>query len=307
VLPAAVRAGWSPSSAAANCAGCHGADARPIYDSYPLWPGFYGSVLDTFFHDKIGRTELGKYRAFLAGPAKTGLYRSLVFPPGSPTTPYLNPKLIKHGVEQVNAKAFPYLPNTRLGMALTELNRQRIFRKLAAAPGFQAHEKDILAELLECPGAPRPDRGTVRAVRTALYAENDARLKRLGGQPDDPAISIFGMEELKFVHALAELDDIAKRAGADRSDWSMAMEPNSAAYFDGILSGMLGQRSYYLKEDLIYELLGDLQVVDPRILKYSSGYLAFADLGYPFGNRPDLKLAIKACPLLTGGRAAKPV
>lgn len=306
VLPAAQRAGWSPSPAAANCAGCHGADARPLYDSYPLWPGFYGSVLDTFFRDKIGRAELKKFRAFLAGPAKTGVYRDLVFRPGSPTSPYLNPKLARNHSVEVDPKAFPFLPNTRLGMALTELNRARIYRKLASAPGFAAHEKDILAELLECPGAPRPSRQTVRTVSAALEAENDARLKRLGGQPNDPAVSIFGMEELKFVHALAELDDIATRAGADRSDWSMALEPNSASYFDGILSGMVGQRSYYLKEDLIYELLGHLDLTQPKFIRYSDSYGAFTDLGYAFGHRPDLKLAIKACPLLTGDHGRRP-
>ena len=305
ILPAAKAAGWAPSPEAANCAGCHGADARPIYDSYPLWPGFYGSVLDTFFRDHIGRTELKKYRAFLAGPAKTGVYTSLIWRPGSPTTPYLDPKRVRHGHVEVDPKAFPFLPNTRLGMALTELNRARIYRKLAAAPLYAAHEKEILAELLECPGARRPSRTTVRAIETALDTENTARLTRLGGQPSDPAIAIFGMEELKFVHALAELDDVARRAGADRADWSMAMEPNSASYFDGILSGMLGQRSYYLKEDLIYEILGHLSDREPRFQPYSQAYLAFHDLGYPFGDRPDLPTAIKACPLLTGIPAAR--
>jgi hypothetical protein len=109
------------------------------------------------------------------------------------------------------------------------------------------------------------------------------------------------MEELKFIHALAEIDDVAARAGADRTDWSMAMEPKSAAYFDGILSGMVGQRSYYLKEDLIYELLGHLDQREPAFIRYSIGYSAFAALGYPFGNRPDLRTAVRACPLLTGG------
>ena len=119
------------------------------------------------------------------------------------------------------------------------------------------------------------------------------------------AIQIFGMEELKFVHALAEIDDVAARAGADRADWSMALEPKSASYFDGILSGMVGQRSYYLKEDLIYEMLGHLDLREPAFIRYSAAYGAFTKLGYPFGDRPDLELAIKGCPLLTGVRAPR--
>ena len=48
LLPAAERRAWRPSAADAKCERCHGADPRPIFDSYPLWPGFYGSVQDTF-------------------------------------------------------------------------------------------------------------------------------------------------------------------------------------------------------------------------------------------------------------------
>jgi hypothetical protein len=63
------------------------------------------------------------------------------------------------------------------------------------------------------------------------------------------------MQELQFVRELAEIDSVAKRAGVDRSDWSMALEPGSLAFFDGVLSGISDGGSYYLKEDLIFELL----------------------------------------------------
>lgn len=304
VLPAAQRAGWSPPAAAADCASCHGADARPIYDSYPLWPGFYGSVLDTFFHDRLGRAELAKYRAFLAGPAKTGVYSELIFQRGSRTSPYFDPRRMTSAFE-VDPRAFAWLPNTRLGMALTELNRARIYRKLAAAPLYAAHEKDILGELLECPGSPRPPPGAYHATLLALRAENAARLKRLGGRPSDPHQSVYGMEELKFVRELTELNDVAVRAGADRSDWSMAMEPNALSYFDGVLSGIERGRSYYEKEDLIFEILEHLGDRNPALKPYFVSYAAYSDQGYPFGNRPDLGVALKACPLLTGARVTR--
>src|SRR5262249_28814271 len=56
VLPAAVAREPALGEAARDngranppeCLHCHGSDPRPLFESYPLWPGFYGSVRDTF-------------------------------------------------------------------------------------------------------------------------------------------------------------------------------------------------------------------------------------------------------------------
>ncbi len=145
LLPAAERSGWRPSPEAANCARCHGADPRPVFDSYPLWPGFYGSEQDTFPRDRIGAKEHGNYKKFLAGAAKTGVYQGLIFPAGSPVSPYLDPRSFHPDMVEAPAEPLPFLPNTRLGMALTELNRQRIYRKLSEGKDFAANEKQMLA------------------------------------------------------------------------------------------------------------------------------------------------------------------
>jgi hypothetical protein len=304
LLPAGARSAWRPSPEAANCNACHGADPRPIFDSYPLWPGFYGSVLDTFFHDRLGQAELKNYRAFLAGPAKTGVYKDLIFRPGSPVTPFLDPRRIKRNVVELDIKAFPFVPDARLGMALTELNRKRIYRKLAAAPGFPSREPLLLAELLDCRGAPRPPPGAVRRIDALLVAEDAARIRRLGGRPSDPNQTIDAMEELNFERELSVIDDVARRAGADRSDWSMAMEPGSLAFYDGILGGTYHHKSYYLKEDLIYEILDHMQQRDPTWRRYFVSDLVYADEGYPFGNRAELGPALKACRRLVAARGA---
>jgi hypothetical protein len=103
------------------------------------------------------------------------------------------------------------------------------------------------------------------------------------------------------VRELAEIDWVAKRAGVDRSDWSMAMEPGSLAFFDGILSGISAGRSYYLKEDLIFELMSHLRDRDPAFRNYFKWQNVFVDLGYPFGHRVDLGQAAQSCPLLLRG------
>lgn len=300
LLPAAERRSWRPSPAEANCARCHGADARPIFDSYPLWPGYYGSVQDTFPHDRIGQKEAKNYATFQAGAAKSGVYKDLIYPTGSPVSPYLDPRLFHDNTVTLDPKLFPYLPNARLGIALTELNRQRIYRELSAGDGFAAHEKQILAKLLECEPSDRPDRAAMLAIEAQLRSENAQRLKRLGLLPTDPKKSRDDMQELQFVRELAEIDAAAKLAGADRSEWSMALEKNSLAYFDGILSGISDGKSYYLKEDLIFELLSHLRDREPAFRKYFAWSNVFEDYGYPFGHRVDLSKAAKSCALLGG-------
>jgi cytochrome c553 len=300
LLPAAERRSWRPSAEDAKCSRCHGADARPIFDSYPLWPGYYGSVQDTFPHDRIGQKEAKNYAAFSAGAAKTGVYKDLIYPAGSPVAPFLDPRLFHDNTVTLDPKLFPYMPNARLGIALTELNRQRIYRKLAAGEGFAANEKQLLGKLLECRPGDRADRNAMGAIAEQLAAENVARLKRLGVRAGDPPKSRDDMQELQFVRELAEIDWVAKRAGVDRSDWSMAMEPGSLAFFDGILSGISDGRSYYLKEDLIFEILSHLRDREPAFRKYFAWGNVFEDYGYPFGHRVDLSKAAKSCSLLEG-------
>jgi hypothetical protein len=299
LLPAAQRRAWRPSASDAKCERCHGADPRPIYDSYPLWPGYYGSVLDTFPKDRLGQKESKNYAAFAAGAAKTGVYKDLIYPTDTPVSPFLDPRLFKDTTVELDPALFPYLPNARLGIALTELNRQRIYRKLAAGPGFAANEKKMLALLLECRPSDRPSRKDMLAIFEQLKAENAERLKRMRLLPSDPHKDRNDMQELKFVRELTEIDMVARMAGVDRSDWSMALEPNSFAFFDGMLSGISNGKSYYLKEDLILEMLSHLRQREPIFGRYFSAENVLEDYGYPFGTRIDLATAAKSCRLLT--------
>ena len=110
LLPAAKRRMWRPSETATNCASCHGADPRPIFDSYPVWPGFYGSVLDAFQPDRLGAEELQRYRAFLTKAIEAGPFKSLIFPNGSTVSPYLDPKLTLAGAVELDTAIMAFLP-----------------------------------------------------------------------------------------------------------------------------------------------------------------------------------------------------
>ena len=299
LLPAAQRRDWRPSATEARCERCHGADARPIYDSYPLWPGYYGAVLDTFPKDRLGQRDRRNLAAFMAGAAQSGVYKDLLYPVGSPVTPFLDPRLFKDTTIELDPALLPYLPNARLGIALTALNRERIYRKLAAGPGFAANEKRMLALLLECRPSDRPSRKDTLAVLDALRTESAARVRRMGILAGDPHKDRNDMQELKFISELTEIDMVAGMADVDRSDWSMALEPGSLAFFDGMLSGISNGKSYYLKEDLILEMLSHLSQRQPAFARYLATENVLADYGYPFGIRIDLATAAKSCRLLT--------
>jgi hypothetical protein len=138
----------------------------------------------------------------------------------------------------------------------------------------------------------------VAAIGDRLKRENAARLERLGIRRGDPHPGRDEMQELQFTHELAQIDQVAARAGVDSSDWSMALEPGSLAFFDGILSGMYGRKSYYLKEDLIFEMLRHLREREPAFAPYFAVIKAYDELGYPFGARIDVTTALRACSLL---------
>ena len=300
LLPAAERRSWRPAPEDADCARCHGADARPIFDSYPLWPGFYGSVLDAFPRDRLGVAELAKYRAFLAGAARSEPYRSLVFPSGSATSPYLDPRRRVEGAVELDAATLPFLPNTRLGMALTELNRARIYRKLARSRNFASDEKRALAELLECRHGDSPKDADVRTIKTELEARERtaAAAPRMGVRRISPRDRRYGgAEVLSASWPRSSTSPRGRKSIVRIGRWR-------GAGLAGVFrrhpqrNAIVG-KSYYLKEDLIFEILSHLSQREPAFQRYFQTDWVFAERGYPFGFRVDLAKALRACARLS--------
>lgn len=295
VLP---EAGGSPDNGVLNppqCLRCHGSDPRPITDSYPLWPGFYGSVRDTF---PQGSPELPLYRRFLAEQSKAGVYRHLRFPQGSSVSPYLDPAHYDPSKVEGATDELKFLPNTRLGMAWTELNRKRLGRKLRASPEYSRLRVALLSGLLGCQKLPISKQAD-EAVYSAIYYENEDRLQRLGYRPEGPEKSELDMMELSMYQNISQIQYLGKALDIDSSDWSLAFESRSLSFFDGILSGMLGEKNFYLKEDFIFELLSDLAQDEPAVRPYFHTFGSYQAAGYPFGVRLDLKNALGVCRILS--------
>lgn len=298
ILPAARRRDPALAKLAAEngrpnpteCLRCHGADPRPIFDSYPVWPGFYGSTQDAF---AIAPDELAHYRAFLA--ARTGVYALLEYPAGSEVPPY--------SVDVVEDATGRLAPNMRLGMALTELNRQRIVRKLEASPRYAMYRDKLITGLIGC--APLPitldDR---KRIQAQLDAENAAKLDRAGIDGPDQRDRLR-MTEINSFDNFAQIEFVARVLDVSRADWSMAIEPGAFALYDGILSGHVidhGQpRDFYFKEDFLFEMLR--RAPEAKALFAAVPYT----IGQRVGQRLDIPRAIAGCEQLATERGVDQV
>lgn len=283
-----------------NCNRCHGSDPRPIFDSYPLWPGFYGSFKDTFAKNhSIAKKEEVDYKKFKSTTANAGIYKYLKFNKKDWVSPFLDPKKFDETKLIGDLSQFKFMPNTRFGMALTQLNRQRIFRKIMSEKKYVENEKLLLAELLNC-GPSKVSAKQLEAMKQKVAKENTDRLTRYKVDPKKSNENINEMIELKFSTELAQMNWVAETVGTTMKDWSLAMEDDSVSFFDGILSGIHDDVSYYLKEDLIFEMMKHLSQTDKAYRNYFAKDAMYAHLGYPFGVRVQIEQARKACSLLAG-------
>lgn len=293
-----------------QCLQCHGADPRPIFDSYNVWPGFYGSLAD---EPGLHPRERTLYPEFLRTQRgrKDLPYRYLTFKPRDKRLPSaVYPFMPSNGhtpAPLARPEELNLLPNTRLGMALTELNRQRIFRQMKRSPHYQARKYALLSGLAGCTQMPISKAFEARVLELT-ERENAAKLRLAGVEPTSRLGKLLAMQELNvdLKRGLAEILYVAEalsisRPGGLPEDWSMAFEPGAVSYFDGILSGIVHEKSYYLKEDLIHEMIQDLASEDEAFVPFDGTYNSYADAGFSFGNRMDTLLIVnnkKFCALL---------
>lgn len=261
-----------------ECTRCHGGDVRPIFDSYSLWPGFYGSRADMV----DGTSHEGRdYARFLAQTARQGVYRYLRFPSGSPTPPY------QDGSAPLDpGEALRFHPNERLGDALTPLNWRRIVRKLSSrGDPYRRLRYPLLAGLLGCSALPISQAFDL-SIESSLEAENTRRFERANHLGVGADAWRFRMQELAqgIPRGVSEIAYVAKALGVSRADWSMSFEPSALGFFDGVLTRPVR----YVKEDLLTAMLGELSSTDPAFGRYYSPRFVFQPYGYDIGLKLDM-------------------
>jgi hypothetical protein len=264
-----------------ECTVCHGGDPRPLFDAYGLWPGFYGSRLDAL---ALNPEERANYVRFLDQVSRDpgSLYAGLDFQRSAETP--LGPYLDEAPVE-ISFKT----PNTRLGMALTELNRKRLHRLISASPDYGRLKYALVSGLMGCQKLPFSKRFEQRVVEL-LADESAERLARSGIPAASRTPQAFQMQELipHISRNVAEIAYVAEALRIDRRGWSLSSDVNSLSLFDGILSGEIGKKNYYVKEDFLLEMLGEMAATDPHIAERYATYRAYPETD-AFGLRLDLK------------------
>lgn len=69
-----------------KCLGCHGSNPMPIWVDYPIWNKAYGGIDDTI--NGLDKGDITYYPQFIKTKNSVPRYQKLVFPEGSPVSPY---------------------------------------------------------------------------------------------------------------------------------------------------------------------------------------------------------------------------
>ncbi len=123
-----------------KCAECHGDNSRPIWDEYPVWPGFIGSNDD--FLDK--NTEEYIYLKEFLNENKNNLRTEFVSHIPSSTEIYRTTS----DVADLEKSLFSVRPNMRLGKLLQRINAKRIISQIKGSNN--SDKLNLLYLLLEC-------------------------------------------------------------------------------------------------------------------------------------------------------------
>ena len=240
-----------------ECIRCHGTDPRPIFDSYPLWPGFYGSLEDGFLR---GSPEATLYERFLKTKKDQSPFRYLKFGSESKMTPY----------EDGTAKApemdpLRFRPNERLGIALTDLNWRRIARQLERSPSYGKYARPLAGGLADCWSI--PIEGYADPIQNLLAVEDKYRLSRMEPFVGKITDQKFRMQELNenLPENLAKVVYASRLFGVSREEWSMSLEKRSLGFFDGLLTGRVRDSLPYIAQDFLSGMLEALSIGDPGL------------------------------------------
>jgi hypothetical protein len=118
-----------------KCLECHGESPRPLWDTYPTWPGAYGE------HDQ-GRpeAEAAGLAEFLAGRPYNPRYRLLVGSESLATRPLSADVAAYEGRDRLSR-------NSDFGLKLQRLEYRRIAREVMTSPKFAPFRYALLASL----------------------------------------------------------------------------------------------------------------------------------------------------------------
>lgn len=212
-----------------RCQSCHGSVARPIWDSWPLWPGAYGQR----YGMRLSAAERDGLEQFLARRNSDPRYRHLL---GAER--FANEETFRPTSRSRYSGTVEEPPNAELAALLGDLMNISIARELEQQRAFSAFRYALLglssehcggvAEFLP-PGSWRGLREEWRhfadGVERANALQAATKLRRLGLQT---------ATELRSAEAapphLLELRFLAEQALDVKTSWTMALERGSGEF-----------------------------------------------------------------------------
>ena len=118
-----------------RCARCHGTPARPVWDTFPLWPGAYGER----YRASLSARERTELAAFLVRQPTHARYRFLL------DAGYLaDPDTFRASASRAYAGQQREPPNARLAIALARLQSRAIVAQLLRQPAFATYQYALL-------------------------------------------------------------------------------------------------------------------------------------------------------------------
>ena len=118
-----------------RCARCHGTPPRPVWDTFPLWPGAYGERYRT----NLSPRERAGLSVFLAQQATHPRYRQLLG-----ATRLAEARTFRSSALTQYAGIPEEPPNAELAINLSRLQSQSIARQMVLQPAFDAYRYVLL-------------------------------------------------------------------------------------------------------------------------------------------------------------------
>jgi hypothetical protein len=194
-----------------RCRACHGTPPRPVWDTYPLWPGAYGEEAGSPPSDK----EREGYASFLRSRADHPRYRSVV----------ARQETSIEAAERRYRGGAALAANTEFTELLSELNAKHIAAELRASPQFEPYRYDLLAtisskcgDIVEWPRSWALGYAAFLAESDRANAEQQQFKARRMERRAEPAPSA-GNEMMTRIRYLAET-----WLGVSTSSWTLALE-----------------------------------------------------------------------------------
>jgi hypothetical protein len=221
----------------AKCKGCHSAALHPNWDTYPRWPGAYGSE-----HFTPNDRELANYRKFLAESADKGRYKALV------DIPRAEGSSLRPGIPDFYHELSER--NVRFTTALSELNFERIWEEIKSLPRYSRYRAALLAAFYDSANfldfVPPEDRIRLRDEYLKARKQTDAAIKAYDAKVAGRQVALTGepiadtyshnMSKVGFDQPqsrLAKVRAILEEMGGSMENWAMTREAGSYAFANG--------------------------------------------------------------------------